>query len=276
MKAIKYTGALIAAALLSARLMAQQPDQLVVPLSDPGKPYKLSVDLVFGSIKVSTYEGKDVVIEVINESKKRDDDDDHDHERKGGMKRIAGGGGLDITAKERNNVVTINTDMPMKNINLNIKIPRGVSNLKLSTVNGRGIWVSNVSGDLEISNTNGSITLTDISGSVVANTVNGSIKVNFKAVDNKAPMAFSTLNGSVDVVFPANLKANVKLKSDQGNVYSDFDIAADRQIPKVSKSNSQGMYRLSVDETVYGKINGGGPEMLMKTMNGNIYLRKAK
>jgi hypothetical protein len=36
------------------------------------------------------------------------------------------------------------------------------------------------------------------------------------------------------------------------------------------------MYRINVDEWVYGKISGGGPEMMMKTMTGNIYIRKAK
>ncbi len=36
------------------------------------------------------------------------------------------------------------------------------------------------------------------------------------------------------------------------------------------------MYRINIEEWVYGKIGGGGPEMMMKTMNGNIYIRKMK
>jgi hypothetical protein len=36
------------------------------------------------------------------------------------------------------------------------------------------------------------------------------------------------------------------------------------------------MYGLKVDEWVYGKIAGGGPEVMMKTTFGAVYIRKAK
>lgn len=271
MKTIKFTGLFVAIMLLSLRMMAQT-DQLVIPLSDPGKPFKLNVDMVFGSIKVVGYEGRDVVIESQTKERRRDDDDDSDHKRSGGMRRITANGGLDITAKERNNTVTVTTDMPIKATGITIKVPQNGGSFKLSSVNN-SISVTNVSGDVEVNCTNGSATLNDISGSVVANSVNGTIRVNFNRIDAKAPMAFSTLNGSIDVTFPANLKANVKLKTDHGNIYSDFDIATDRRATSKA-SSSNGMYKLTVDETVYGKIDGGGPELLMKTMNGSIYIRK--
>ncbi|WP_217452184.1 hypothetical protein [Mucilaginibacter humi] len=45
MKAIKITGILLMAMMLSIQLMAQETkEQLVVSLSEPGKPYKLNVD----------------------------------------------------------------------------------------------------------------------------------------------------------------------------------------------------------------------------------------
>jgi hypothetical protein len=31
---------------------------------------------------------------------------------------------------------------------------------------------------------------------------------------------------------------------------------------------------VNVENWVYGKINAGGPELMMKTMNGNIYIKK--
>jgi hypothetical protein len=277
MKILKLTGIILATVLCSVRAMAQQAEELVVPLSDPGKPYKLEVGLIFGSIKVTGYDGKDVVIETqTDQRRKRDNDDEDRGSGRTGMKRIATNAGLDITAKEHNNQVTISSNMPMRGLNLSIKVPQGASSIKVSTINGGAINISNVSGDLEVTNVNGAIYLSDISGSVVANTVNGNVKVNFKSIDTKAAMAFSTLNGNVDVTFPANLKASVKLKSDHGNIYTDFDIVTDKQATPATKTVKDGMYRLTVDETVYGKINGGGPEFLMKNMNGNIYLHKAK
>ena len=143
-------------------------------------------------------------------------------------------------------------------------------------MNEGDITVDNVTGELEINNVNGGITLTNISGSAVANTINGELKATFREVDNNAPMAFSTLNNRVDVTFPASVKANVKLKSDRGDIFSDFDIAIDKKQPQATRSNQSGMYRVTIEDWVYGKINGGGPEVMMKSMNGSIYVRKAK
>jgi hypothetical protein len=80
----------------------------------------------------------------------------------------------------------------------------------------------------------------------------------------------------VDVTFPANLKAALKMKSERGEVFSDFDVAVDKAAGKVTRTSQNGLTRLSTDDWTYGKVNGGGAEVMMKTMNGNIYLRKAK
>ena len=278
MKTIKIGMIFLLAMVLSARTIAQQAEtkeQLVVPLSEPGKPYKLNVGLINGSIKIIAYEGKDVVIDAVAETeKKRDRAEARDNSA--GMKRITAGNGLDISAEEKNNRITVNSNSWRMPVNVTIKVPQSEATLKLSTINNGDITVSNVSGELEVSNTNGPIHLNNISGSAVANTVNGAITVTFKSIDAKAAMAFSTLNGNLDVTFPATFKANVKLKSDMGEMFTDFDIDADKTQPKSNRTNQNGMYRVNVENWVYGKINGGGPELMMKNMNGNIYIRKAK
>jgi hypothetical protein len=37
-----------------------------------------------------------------------------------------------------------------------------------------------------------------------------------------------------------------------------------------------GRYRVRVDSTTAGSINGGGPDFTFKTFNGSIYIRKRK
>jgi DUF4097 and DUF4098 domain-containing protein YvlB len=92
-------------------------------------------------------------------------------------------------------------------------------------------------------------------------------------------MSFSSLNGDIDVTLPGDVKARVKLKTDNGAVYSDFEVAVDassRQ-PVVQENRSgKGKYRVQFDRAMYALINGGGPEIQFTTFNGNIYLRKAK
>jgi DUF4097 and DUF4098 domain-containing protein YvlB len=258
---------------LSALAQGDAKEQITVPLSNPGKAGRLKVKLTNGSVKVIGYDGKEVVVEAAA-ANRRDDDDDDNRTTANGMKRISTNA-FALEVQENDNEVEIHTDSHRKRIDLVVRVPRTFS-LKLGTVNGGNISVENVNGTLEVSNVNGKISLTNISGSAVANTVNGDIVVTFKEVTANTPMAFSTLNGNVDVSFPANAKLNTKIKSDRGDIFTDFDMAVDNSRPKVEQKSSSGTYRVSIDEWVYGKINGGGPEMLFKNMHGNIYIRKNK
>ncbi len=273
MKTIKFLGTLSIALLFTSGVWAQDGKQeMSVPLSDPAKPFKLDVHLVDGSITINGYEGKSVIIEAVSNEKKRSAES---QEHGSGMHRINGGNSADIQAEEHNNEISISGNAG-RSVNLVIKVPQNEGTFKIGTVNNGDITGGNLNGDLEVTNVNGAIKLKNIAGSVVANTVNGNVVVTFRSIDSKAAMAFSTLNGNTDVTFPASLKANVKLKSDRGDVYTDFDVITDQHKPEVTRSDGKGMYSLKIEDWVYGKINGGGPQLMMKTTFGNIYIRKAK
>lgn len=260
----------------SAPVFAQDDvkEQLVVPLTDPGKPGSIDVGLINGFIHVVGYNGKDVIIDAASDGQRRTTRNDS-RSTESGMRRINTNNALDISAEEKNNRVKVNVMTVQKPVNLTIKVPQRFS-LKLRTVNQGDITVENVNGELEINNVNGPIELTNVSGSAVAHTVNGDLKAVFRSIDSDTPMAFSTFNGRIDVTFPASAKANMKLKSDRGDIYSDFDIDIEKAQPKGTRSSDSGMYRVTVENWVYGKINGGGPEVMMKSMQGSIYVRKAK
>jgi len=112
----------------------------------------------------------------------------------------------------------------------------------------------------------------------VAHALNGHVLVTFNRIDPQKSMAFSSLNGDIDVTFPADLKANVSLRTDNGEVYSDFDVRVQPTAPQQTVEDNRGKggkYRVKVDKTVKGTINGGGQEIQFKNFNGNIYIRKA-
>ncbi|GAB3315315.1 hypothetical protein GCM10027299_04380 [Larkinella ripae] len=286
------TNRIFVAALLLITLADLQPllaqteikEQLVVPLSDPGKPGSLQVHLINGSIRVTGYNGKEVVIDASNGAEPSGQDarphgrranEGRSEELSAGMKKLSPRGGLDLTAKENNNSIHLSTSSINRTTNLAIKVPQQFS-LKVSTVNNGDVVIENVNGELEVKNVNGPVQLNNVSGSAVANSINGLVKATFRNVNADAPMAFSTLNGTIDVTFPANAKFNVKLKSDQGDIFSDFDVDVDKSQAKATRSNQDGMYKVSIDDWVQGKVNGGGREVMMKNMHGNIYIRKAK
>jgi DUF4097 and DUF4098 domain-containing protein YvlB len=263
---------LLLGAALPGRAQDAGKEQLTVALSAPGKPGALEVSLVNGSIRVTGYSGKDVVIEAVARPGKPHT---ATPATATGLRRIPAGNSLNLTAEEKNNRVEISTESWKGPIDLAIKVPRNFS-LKVSTVNDGDIAVENVAGELEVTNVNGDIKLLQVAGSAVANTVNGDLIATFARTTAGAPMAFSTLNGKVDVTLPASVSAALKMKSDRGSVYSDFDVALSKGQPKVTRSAQNGVSRLSTDDWTYGKINGGGAEVTMKTFNGDIYLRKAK
>jgi hypothetical protein len=272
---------------------SQEREQLTVPLTDPSKAGKLDVSLVNGSIKIIGYTGKDIIIDAVavNEDNEKHDDRNRLNNlstktnhgtSKGkssmdvaGMKKISSNDGFEITAREKNNTVRVGVDRVNSTINLTIKVPQNFD-LKASTVNNGDIYVENVNGNHEISNVNGEIKMKNIVGSVSANTINEDIIINFTSITPSTPMVFTTLNGKVDVTFPATLKANVKLRTDDGEVYTDFDIDVDKTPAKINQSadKERGVYKIKKDDWTYGKINGGGAEIMMKSMNGDIMIRK--
>ena len=103
MKQRKLTALLWAVLFCSTPLWAQT-EQMTVPLSNPGKPYTLDVSLMTGSIKVVSYSGSDIVIEVTSEAS---GDDEETREPENGMKRISRADGYEITANENNNTVSV-------------------------------------------------------------------------------------------------------------------------------------------------------------------------
>ncbi len=257
--------------VFSQRLAAQEvtKETIAIPLSKPGERGILEVGLVNGSIVVEAYDGKDVIIEAAVGG---GENDKRGVVTPSGMKRISSNP-LELEATERGNKVEIETNSWSVRLTLTVKVPRNFD-LQLGTVNDGDITVTGVDGTHEISNVNGKITMTAVSGSTVLNTVNGEITVTLEKVSPEAPMAFTTLNGNIDVTLPAATKATAKMRSDRGEIFSDFEMAIEKSAPKVDKTSSGGTYKVSIEDWVYGKINGGGKEYLFKTMNGDVYIRK--
>jgi len=252
-------------------------DKLSVPFSDASRPGWVKASLVNGGMTVVGYSRKEVVVEAQIRTKILLDDDEASNDKARGMKRIRMTT-TGLTIEEENNVIEISTESWKRAIDLEIKVPFKTS-LKLGCVNSGDIFVENVEGEFEINNVNGAVTLKNISGAVVAHALNEDLLVNFKDIDPKKSMSFSSLNGDIDVTFPKNLQAVLKLKSDNGDIYSDFDISSQESNRKIVEENTRkknGKYRIRLEDAITVKINGGGPELLFKTFNGDIYIRKEK
>lgn len=266
---MKNIKSLIAIIILSVFIGSAQDttvELFSVPLSNPGSAGKLIVEQISGSVVVTSYNGNEVVVKASF-----GDEENKKVKERVGLKKISNSS-MNISAEEKNNVVQIINEQFNRETNFEIKVPANFS-LKLSTVNNGDINVEGITGEMDITNVNGSIMLQNISGSASADTTNGDINVTFNSVTKGANMAFSSFNGEVDVTFPKSLKANIKAKSDMGEIFTDFDMEVITQKPTMNTDKSSGTYKVKIEQWVNGKINGGGPEMLFKTFNSDIIIR---
>lgn len=263
------------AATLSAQ-DATSPDKVTVPLSNPSQPATVKAHLISGSITVVGGTGSQVVVEATGGASERTRQRSRDRDAvPPGMHRLDASP-KDLDVVEDHNVVTVKAGIGGRNENLTIQVPVNTS-VELKTVNGRQIEVSGISGDIDVECTTGNVVLTNVSGSVVAHTINGNLTASLDRIAAGKPMSFTSLNGTVDVTLPGDTKARLRLKSTNGAVYSDFDVKMepDSSKPVVEDGRGQGgKYRIRMDRSVYGSINGGGPEFLFQTMNGNILIHK--
>ena len=208
--------------LAAAAMYAQTNSDIKTSFSDPERPGTVKIRQTNGSITVRGYSGKEVLIESKPVQKKLPL--------------------MEMRVSEEGNRMTIAAPM---NSGVVVQVPFQTS-LQLNAANG-AILVERVLGEIDVQSANGSIVLRGMAGAVVAHSQNGSIVAIFDKVDAHRPMSFSSMNGKIDVTFPADLKAIFKVMDQRGAVHSDFDMTT----------------------------ANGGPELQFKNYNGGIYIRKA-
>ncbi len=281
MKKYQLTTILIVFLFLAGTLAFTQEvktDRATVSFSNPSKPGFVEASVYNGSVIVRGYEGKEVIVEAkIRERLVSQEKEEGVSEKAKGMRRIQASSGTGLEVEEEGNEIRIDVSSMKQTIDLTIQVPFNTS-MEIGSYNNGEVLIENINGAIEANNYNGKLTLKGISGSVVANTYNGQVNVSFTKIDPDKPMSFSTWNGDVDVTFPPTFKANVKMKSEMGDVYSDFDIQLVQAPQKVveDERGEGGGYKISFEKAIVGTISGGGPEYQFTTYHGDIFIRKAK
>jgi hypothetical protein len=232
---------LLAASLLAAavtRVRAGDDDTTVATatLSAPDKPGTLQIEMPWADIKVVGVDGNTVTVESSLTQKGAKTT------RSDGMRRLDDEVTFELS--EKANVISLRMagDNPWAshNAEFKIKMPRALA-LTVKTEAGGDLAVSQVDGDLDISNMNGDVHLQGITGSAIVNTMNGEVH----AVYTKAPtklVAITSMNGEVVLSVPADTKANVRLRTHNGAILTDFSDAALKTKTEGSSGGSYSRY----------------------------------
>jgi DUF4097 and DUF4098 domain-containing protein YvlB len=149
----------------------------------------------------------------------------------------------------------------------------------LSRSTNGSVYVRNVVGSTESKTTNGNISAVDLRGDAVAKTTNG--KINMRRIDGRInakstngeiyaevvgitkgkDMEFITTNGSVKVLLPKDINADLEAKTNNGRIYTEYPITMAGEISK---------------KHITGKLNDGGPLIYIETTNGGIEILESK
>ena len=148
-----------------------------------------------------------------------------------------------------------------------VHVPRDID-IKVKTVNEGHVKVSNINGSFVVRNVNGDIEMDNVAGSGTARTVNGPVIVSFRQ-NPHANSEFKTVNGSIELRFAHDLSADFRFKTFTGGIYSDFPVTT-LPVHAIQEERRGGKMVYRADRFTGARVNGGGPEIQIENLNGDI------
>jgi DUF4097 and DUF4098 domain-containing protein YvlB len=161
-------------------------------------------------------------------------------------------------------------------VRVELKVPRN-SDLNLHTGDGR-IVVDDVKGEVRLDSGDGELVARSLDGSLNADTSDGNIRITgrFDRLDlhtgdgdinaevagaskMSSSWALRTSDGTITLRLPADFAVDLDAHTGDGHVSSDFPITV------------AGSLR---ENSLRGRINGGGPLLELRTGDGNIRVQK--
>lgn len=182
---------------------------------------------------------------------------------------------LGINVSEENGVVTIaGVTKKVQDYAYTIMVPEGMS----ISIDYHNPFASD---DLEIDSYNGSVELKTLtadvkinncSGPFTVSSTSGNIEAVFSSLDQENPSSLASVSGFVDVSLPASVKANLKVSTITGDMYNNLDLksASDEK----ENNRAEGLESIGGKSNSEYTLNGGGQKLLLKSISGDIYLRK--
>jgi len=253
----------------------EEPVQRTLRFGGPS-PHTLEVGTIAGNIRVEGYDGSEVVL-TATRTTSADSTGEFEAAQRDVVLDVAEGGSTikavvryfggaacgEDNHRERR-------DWPDYDVryDFTIKVPRD-TRLVLCTINDGHLDVKGTRADFVLRSVNGRIDMEDMGGSGEATTVNGGVKGSFTAPP-RSDSVFRTVNGSIVLTMPKTFAADLRMKTFNGGLYTDFDTQPAPAKQSIATERKAGRTIYQVDEFAMVRIGKGGPEMIMDTLNGDV------
>lgn len=128
----------------------------------------------------------------------------------------------------------------------------------IAHTSGGSIKISRAKGKVDAHTSGGRIQVDEVMGAIKARTSGGSVKA-YISSQPESDCQLTTSGGTVTVYMTEDIKVNVNARASGGRVYTEFPVTIQGEISKRS---------------LKAKINGGGPELYLRTSGGSVYIKK--
>lgn len=215
----------------------------------------------------------DIQIEGISGSEIKIDADDYEGlpEKAKGLKPLSGGGpentgiGLNVT-QEGNRISISGAHREADDAEYMISIPKGVKlKIDYSSWQGGDAIITGMENEVEAKSQVGDLRFINVTGPIVAHTLSSDLEVIFTSLSQVSPSSITSTSGDIDVTLPSETKGTFRMATVSGGVYTDLDFDLGEN------ANTRRM----MGQSATGKLNGGGVEVSLKTVSGDIYVRKS-
>jgi hypothetical protein len=129
-------------------------------------------------------------------------------------------------------------------------------------------------GDLQASTAGGDVSLQRVQGSVRAQTAGGTISVEIVGKARAAGVELGSNGGDVTLTLPANFRADVVLESRMGEGVTPRTSTQPLSQPIQSEFAELAPSLVDGVHSARGKLGGGGPKVIVRTVGGLIKLVK--
>ncbi|TXF90910.1 DUF4097 domain-containing protein [Neolewinella aurantiaca] len=148
-----------------------------------------------------------------------------------------------------------------------------------STHRGGDLEVDNFSGELDVTMMYHKVNLSNVYGPAAVNTVYGGIDATYSSGPPAEDLHLHSTYGAVDITLPKNVKADLRLSTSYGDMYTDFDVEVETEPLKTSTDSlayHHEDHRSNSRDGLTGSLNGGGTLISLRSTYQDVYLRKLK
>ena len=196
---------------------ADGPEKTTIKFSDPAKPGTLRITIAMGDIRIRGADTAEISVSTEMPAESA-------HPRTDGLRVLSESSSYSLT--EKDNVVILDAGQEFNfgrnDSSFDITVPR-TTNVVVRSSFGGEVTVGQITGDIEIKSLNGEVKLEDVTGGALVETMNGEVSASILALREGKPLSFTSMNGEIALVVPADAKANVRLRTQNGAILTDFD-----------------------------------------------------